>query len=747
MRRARLFLALALVCGAFVRPAPAQRGAECATLDRPPSEAPAAAQAPGGDPLLPQAWQAAASAHQLKQVFVAALQRFTRAQAGTFGDEAAELSASLDAMRAALLRWDEAIRALETSLAGRAEGADRHIVRATVYLDRHRVADAVRELVAAGRIDDRRVDVHTLQALAHDLAGRPADAWRALRRAEDRDAANPVIVYALAQRAFDAGERADASRALGRVAGLLEASLTAPARGPATPVAPFERVDLLRQPAGVAPIFSMAAYADGYAALSQGDFTSAVDRFAAAAAQDPMARGAAEATAQVVRGAAALRAGQLRAAIRVLDDATRQWPEHAEAHRILSLTYRVDEQDELAIEHARAAARLGADERTRLGLAEALVSAGRRDEAARLLADVASELPRSGTAHYRLGELREREADVEAARAAYRRASDLEPIVGRDHLYLTMARLAANQADFDGAAAAHAARIAVSPNYPEAHRQLGEIYFLQGRNEAALAEFSVAAWLDGANARAHAGRGHVHVRMRQDGAAQAAFARAVALGADDAEAHYGLGTALVRTGRRADGEAHLAESARRRAAEAQSGQLAFRVDALRREAARRADDQPPDVALTVYREVLALSPGDPRSHRDVGLALAAAGMPAAAVSVPRGGPGGGAPARGGTRARGRLRGARPDRRARAAAGAPRAAGRTAKDRAARVTDRRALSARSPAGRPVPRAPRRRDPPAACSPCRRCRSASESRGDRRVLAAPSPKWARMSLCEM
>ena len=167
----------------------------------------------------PQAWQAAASAHQLKLLFVAALQRFTRAQAGTFGDEAGELAASLDAMRAALLRWDEAIRALETTLAGRASGADRHIVRATVYLDRYRVADALRELAAAGRLDDRRVDVQTLQALAFDLARRPADAWRALRRAEDRDKANPAIAYALAQRAFDAGEPDDAFRALGRVAG------------------------------------------------------------------------------------------------------------------------------------------------------------------------------------------------------------------------------------------------------------------------------------------------------------------------------------------------------------------------------------------------------------------------------------------------------------------------------------------------------------------------------------------------
>ena len=87
----------------------------------------------------------------------------------------------------------------------------------------------------------------------------------------------------------------------------------------------------------------------------------------------------------------------------------------------------------------------------------------------------------------------------------------------------------------------------------------------------------------------------------------------------------------MRTGRRADGESHLAASARRRAAEAESGQLAFRVEALRRDAARRAGEPQPEAALAAYREVLGLSPGDPRSHRDLGLALAAAGMPGEAV--------------------------------------------------------------------------------------------------------------------
>lgn len=129
--RTRLIVAIALVCClTLAREAPAQRGAECATLDCPGAAAPV----PTGDPLLPQAWQAAAGTHQRKLAFVAALQRFTRAQAGVFGDEAAELTASVEAMRAALGQWDAAIRAFETTLSGRPPSADLHLVRATVYL-------------------------------------------------------------------------------------------------------------------------------------------------------------------------------------------------------------------------------------------------------------------------------------------------------------------------------------------------------------------------------------------------------------------------------------------------------------------------------------------------------------------------------------------------------------------------------------------------------------------------------------
>ena len=129
-------------------PAGAQAQAECATSDCPDQRL----QAP---PAQRQLWLDAAAAHQLKLRFVEALQRFTRAQAGTFGDEGADLRPSVDAMREALVRWDTAIREFQTRATRLAAGAEVHVALATVFLDRQRVADALHELDAASRDDNR----------------------------------------------------------------------------------------------------------------------------------------------------------------------------------------------------------------------------------------------------------------------------------------------------------------------------------------------------------------------------------------------------------------------------------------------------------------------------------------------------------------------------------------------------------------------------------------------------------------
>ena len=194
------------------------------------------------------------------------------------------------------------------------------------------------------------------------------------------------------------------------------------------------------------------------------------------------------------------------------------------------------------------------------------------------------------------------------------------PIVGRDYFYQAWASLLTNQADFDGAAAAYRKRIDVNANSAEAHRQLGEIYFLQGRHDEAIAEFQVAVWLDPKDAKAHAAAGQSYVRLSKWPEAIAALQRALTLDGSLREARYALGTVLMRTGKTEDARRELDLFARQQAEAEEAGQREFQMDALRRQAAKEALARDHDQAVMHYREVAAIDPG-PRSQRDLGIAL------------------------------------------------------------------------------------------------------------------------------
>ena len=87
-------------------------------------------------PALAQLWREAAAVHQIKLQFVDALQRFLRAQAGTFGDEGPALRESVAAMRDSLGRWDRSIAQLKMRASPLAAQAETHVALATVWLDR-----------------------------------------------------------------------------------------------------------------------------------------------------------------------------------------------------------------------------------------------------------------------------------------------------------------------------------------------------------------------------------------------------------------------------------------------------------------------------------------------------------------------------------------------------------------------------------------------------------------------------------
>ncbi len=613
--------------GPAVGPAAGQGLAECTSVDCAPRGSAAAGVEPS---VLQQAWQEAAALHELKLRFVAAIQRVTRAQTGAVGDEAGELAAGVAAMRAALTEWDVRLTTFDTVTARLAPSAELHVVRGTVLLDRHRAADALRELSQAERIDTDRADIPALQTLAFAAVGRPVDAQRAVRRAAARDPGNVVLVYGLAQRALELKQHDDAARALARVADLLKDGATTGV--PGEPRAPFERVALVRQAAGVAPIFPLAIYANAFARLAAGDFGAALAAFDTAQRVDPMTGAAGAVRDVVARAGSLLRAGHVRAARDALDAAVKAAPEEAEAHRALAVALWAEDAFEPAISHASTAVRLQpVNERARLVLADLLVAAGRAADARQALEAAVRAVPGSGAAHYRLGQLHRADARLPDALAAFRASARLTPIVGQDHLHLTIGSASVDQADFDGAVAAYAARLDVNPNNAEAHRQLGEVYFLQGRDVDALAEHSVAAWLMPASAKAHAGRGHALLRLRQNGAAAAAFQRAIALGEEQAELRYGLGTALVRAGQKEEGLRQLEISQRLRADSVARGQRDFQIDALRRAAAEERAAGRHAQAVSLFGDALALDPSSPRGRRDLGAELLAAGRAAAAA--------------------------------------------------------------------------------------------------------------------
>jgi tetratricopeptide (TPR) repeat protein len=569
-----------------------------------------------------QLWRDAAAIHQIKIVFVDAVQRFVRAQAGTFGDEGEELRGSVAAMRAALSKWDDAIQQFQTRVSRTAQDAEPRIAMATVWLDRHRLEAALRELAAAEPLDDRRADLYAMRALAYGASNRPGDAVRALRRAAALDARDPTLSYSLVHHLTQLkqiDEAAQARRALQR--SLETGRRTA-----------FARVRLLTQAPGTAPIFPQARYASGFLALEAGVYETAVTTFETAIAADPLLTDAPRTRPRLLAAASALRSGQIDAALQQLQAATNGALDDPETHRLLGLVYWIDEQAGKSIEHLRRAIQLApADERARVLLSDVLAGDRRLAEAERVLTQAIDAGVRSGQITYRLAQMYQRQALLPQAAKAFQDSERFGPIVGRDRFYQAWGSLLVNQADFDGAATAYARRIDVSPNSAEAHRQAGEIAFLQGRDDQALAEFSVAIWLDPKDAKAHAAAGQVYARLMKYSEAAAALQRALALDGSLREARYTLGTVLMRGGKPNDARRELEQFARQQAEAEAAGQLEFTLDALRRQAAKDVLVGEFDRAIARFTEAAALEPQSARSHRDLGLALLRAKRPREAV--------------------------------------------------------------------------------------------------------------------
>src|SRR5580765_7900675 len=108
--------------------------------------------------------------------FVEALGRFSLLLDGRYGDEGADILASLTALDRGVARWDEAIQSLQVEAARNPPSEPKlaalmHVGLSGLYFDRLRLADARRELDAAAALDDGRPDTFVLRGLAASALG------------------------------------------------------------------------------------------------------------------------------------------------------------------------------------------------------------------------------------------------------------------------------------------------------------------------------------------------------------------------------------------------------------------------------------------------------------------------------------------------------------------------------------------------------------------------------------------------
>ena len=577
----------------------------------------------------PRAASAAAQSVETKQAFVAAVIEFLENGPGLFGDEGNRLRASVEAMAAGLDGWDAAVRSYSRSMHEQLQGAQppleaaMRVALGAVHLERGRIDDALREFDAAGQLAPDRGDIHLFRALAYRAAGGMLAAADAERKAWIVDSDDPVKAYLLLRDVRAAATRTERERASRRLAAAVEERAREPRSGR---IAPFIRLSLVDDKPGGEPVFPPGRYAGAFADLAAGRYENAVVRFRAALATDPLIVDSAIGSDPFRQGAAALRNGDVPAAIRALVTAVQRAPDSSEAHRILATAYWFDEQHTKAVEHLREAIRLnGADERARIALADVLADTRDFDGVKRTLGETLASMPASGAAHWRLGRLYQvlqRDAD---ARHEFERALASGAVNGAERLLAAIARWYARELNGDAAVEACRHWTDLAPNDPAAHDELGTALRTINRDEEGLAEFLIAAVIDPLDATAHLNIGQIHLAAERYGEAASAFQHAVDAQPDHAAARYGLAAALLRAGNEVEGVRQM-EVARRLQADAMAAsRRAYELNLLKIEAALRSQEARHGEAAGLWHQIVDLEPDVAANAVGLGEALERAG--------------------------------------------------------------------------------------------------------------------------
>ena len=547
---------------------------------------------------------------------------------GTYGDEGPPIRKAAADMAAALQHWDAAIKGYRDVLHA-ASGPEAYLALGTTYFDRGLVADAADQFRRAVALAPRWGEASLLLALANEAAGKRGDSAQALARAARAAPNSPAIRYARVQHAVAGGDEAEASRMLLEFRDRHDRSDRSVKPGPP----PFVRLGLLRETAGVAPVFAPALYAEGFRLLNARRYQEAVVALQSAVDRDPLATDDGHLDERL-RAGAELRDGHLARAIARLEQAVERWSDAPELRRVLAAAYAADERYAESVEQlTRAMQRNAGDERSRLALAEILFVTGQPDAAERTLKDTVAVLPDSAQGYYRLGRLYQSQSRMPEALTALVASTARPILVGRDFLFETLASLRVGEGEFADAIAAYRLELDANPNNVAAHRRLGDLYAQEGRLGEALAEFAAALLIDPNDADAHASRAQTLLRMSRVGDAEAAARKAVALNPTHEAARYALGTALMRLGRRDEGLSALQEFERLQAATRARNDAAWQLRLLKEQALEHAARQDFRTAADLLRRAVAYAPPDGSLHLAAGALFVKAGDFEQAIQV------------------------------------------------------------------------------------------------------------------
>jgi tetratricopeptide (TPR) repeat protein len=570
-----------------------------------------------------------------KQIFTAALGGLTAALEGRFGDDASRVHEHLTTLEKSLAAWDDALRGVEASIAldlakATPQAATRlHMALAVSLAERGRIDEALKRLATAIALSPRDVDAHTVLGLVHSqLTPDIAAATKAFREAVDADPTAPLQRYLLAKALADAGAIDEAA-----AVGLRLRNDTRDPNGPDR--SPFVRISIIPEIPGSEPYFPPGRYADAFALMGQGRYEAAAAAINAASRTDPLLSPPPAATVDLQQAGAALRDGDVSAALTAIDRVRQSAPTWGEVHRLRGVALVAGERPDDAVAAFREALRLSpSDERAHVALADLLLREGRYEEADETLLRAIAALPSSPRLHYVRSRVFQRRGLYPEALAELDRAMTLRPslpLLGMNSLYDTIATMRRGRQEFADATVAFSRRVALVPNEVAAHRDLGDLYFRQGLDDLAWNEFAIAEALAPRDVATQASLAQLHLRAGRHQEAADSARRIIQLAPDHVQAHFVLGTALMRLDQRDEGARVLDIFARLEAAEAAARQLQLELAGLRREAEVAAGQGDHARAVALLTQIVEKEPKSPGAHVALGVALIRAGRGADAV--------------------------------------------------------------------------------------------------------------------